>query len=107
MWAAESSLIAARFAQLAHERFGAVPWVLITGHGNEQIAVDAIKQGAFNYLTKPVDTGLMLRTLAERGSLERRNEGRNDILGIQALQGGIRDDHIIRRLRLGLVLPVA
>jgi len=41
--------------ELAHERIGELPWILITGHGSEELAVQAIKQGAFNYLTKPVD----------------------------------------------------
>jgi len=50
--------------ELAHERFGNVPWILITGHGNEQIAVEAIKQGAFNYLTKPVDLARLKATVA-------------------------------------------
>jgi two-component system response regulator HydG len=31
------------------------PVILITGHGSEELAVQAIKQGAFNYLAKPID----------------------------------------------------
>ena len=31
------------------------PVILITGHGSEETAVKAMKQGAFNYLAKPVD----------------------------------------------------
>lgn len=31
------------------------PVILITGHGNEETAVQAIRQGAFNYLAKPID----------------------------------------------------
>ena len=49
--------------ELAHERFGNVPWILITGFGNEETAVAAIKQGAFNYLTKPVDLGRLKATV--------------------------------------------
>ncbi|MCK6491270.1 MAG: response regulator, partial [Planctomycetes bacterium] len=49
--------------ELAHERHGSLPWVVITGHGNEQIAVEAIKQGAFNYLTKPVDLARLKATI--------------------------------------------
>jgi two-component system, NtrC family, nitrogen regulation response regulator NtrX len=50
--------------ELAHERFGKVPWVLITGHGSEETAVAAIKQGAFHYLTKPVDLARLKATIA-------------------------------------------
>jgi DNA-binding NtrC family response regulator len=42
---------------------GQVPWILITGHGNEETAVAAIKQGAFNYLTKPVDLARLKATI--------------------------------------------
>ena len=31
------------------------PVILITGHGSEELAVQAIKQGAYNYLPKPID----------------------------------------------------
>ena len=50
--------------ELAHERIDGLPWVLITGHGNEELAVQAIKQGAFNYLTKPVDLQRLVATMA-------------------------------------------
>ena len=36
---------------------------MITGHGSEEIAVDSIKKGAFNYLTKPVDLSRLKATL--------------------------------------------
>ena len=49
--------------ELAHEKYGNVPWILITGHGNEETAVAAIKQGAFNYLTKPVDLSRLKATV--------------------------------------------
>ncbi len=29
--------------------------ILITAHGTEEIAVQAMKEGAFDYLTKPID----------------------------------------------------
>jgi DNA-binding NtrC family response regulator len=59
--------------ELAHERFGNVPWILITGHGNEQLAVEAIKQGAFNYLTKPVDLSRLKATMASAARLAAAN----------------------------------
>lgn len=49
--------------ELAHEKYGDLPWILITGHGSEEIAVSAIKQGAFNYLTKPVDLARLKATV--------------------------------------------
>jgi two-component system, NtrC family, response regulator AtoC len=40
--------------KLIREREPQLPVVMATGHGNEQVAVDAMKSGAFDYLIKPV-----------------------------------------------------
>ena len=37
------------------EREEALPVILLTAHGSERIAVDAIRAGAYDYLTKPLD----------------------------------------------------
>lgn len=47
-----------------------LPVILITGHGDISMAVDAVKKGAYNFLQKPVDEDIILATL-ER-AIERR-----------------------------------
>jgi two-component system response regulator HydG len=50
--------------------------VLITGHGDVKTAVEAMKEGAFDYLTKPVDMGelrAIVDKAAERLRLARAN----------------------------------
>jgi len=50
--------------------------VVITGHGDVKTAVEAIKEGAANYLTKPVDLGelrAIVDKVAERLRLARAN----------------------------------
>jgi DNA-binding NtrC family response regulator len=37
------------------ERDATLPVIFITAHGNSQTAIEAMKQGAFDYLTKPLD----------------------------------------------------
>jgi len=37
------------------EKFSQLPVVLITAHGNMETAIDAMKAGAFDFLSKPVD----------------------------------------------------
>ncbi len=59
--------------ELAHEQHGQIPWILITGHGNEETAVAAIKQGAFNYLTKPVDLSRLKATIGSAVRLANAN----------------------------------
>jgi len=54
---------------------GRMPMVLVlTGHGSVESAVDAMRRGAYDYLTKPVDAvrlRLLLERAAERESLSR------------------------------------
>jgi two-component system response regulator AtoC len=45
--------------------------IVITGQGNEQIAVDAMKAGAFDYLTKPVALGKLKIVLEKAVGQER------------------------------------
>jgi len=47
-----------------------LPVILITGHGDISLAVEAVKKGAYNFLQKPVDEDVILATL-ER-AIERR-----------------------------------
>ncbi len=51
--------------------------VIVTAHGSERTAVEAMKLGAFDYLTKPYDIDelrLVARNAAERLGLTRENE---------------------------------
>jgi two-component system, NtrC family, response regulator AtoC len=47
--------------------------VMITGQGNEQVAVDAMKAGAYDYLTKPVEMGKIKLLLDKALSEEKLN----------------------------------
>lgn len=40
-----------------------IPIILISGHGNIETAVDAVKKGAFDYISKPPDLNRMLITI--------------------------------------------
>jgi len=50
------------FVSYAQERHPRMPIAVITAHGNMESAIQALKAGAFDFLTKPVDLAL-LRTL--------------------------------------------
>jgi len=53
-----------------HEKDADLPVILITGHGDVAMAVEAIKKGAYHFLQKPVDDDAIFATL-ER-AIERR-----------------------------------
>jgi two-component system nitrogen regulation response regulator NtrX len=48
-----------------------VPVIMISGHGNIETAVEAIKKGAYDYIPKPVDLNRLLVTV--RNALEKKN----------------------------------
>ena len=47
-----------------------VPIIVISGHGNIETAVEAVKKGAFDYISKPPDLNRMLITL--RNALDKQ-----------------------------------
>ena len=71
-----------------------VPIIMISGHGNIDTAVDAVKKGAFDYISKPPDLNRLLITLrnaidrtnltAETKVLKRKVNKMNDMVGDSA-----------------------
>ena len=72
-----------------------VPIILITAHSTVDIAVRAIKQGAFDFLSKPVDEGHMLACLVRAVETHRlleqvrslRNDGSGDPGSFEGMLG--------------------
>ena len=53
-----------------------IPVILITAHGTEEIAVQSMKEGAFDYLTKPIvldELEIVVRKALERKQLISEN----------------------------------
>ncbi|MDE3235382.1 MAG: sigma-54-dependent Fis family transcriptional regulator [Bacteroidota bacterium] len=51
------------FLQKATEANPDVPVIMISGHGNIETAVEAVKKGAFDYISKPPDLNRLLITI--------------------------------------------
>jgi len=78
-----------------------VPIIVISGHGNIETAVEAVKKGAFDYISKPPDLNRMLITLrnamdkttlvAETKVLKRRVTKTQEIIGESAPIKKIKD----------------
>ncbi len=57
------------FLQKATEHNPETPVIMISGHGNIETAVDAVKKGAFDYIAKPPDLNRLLITI--RNAMDR------------------------------------
>ena len=57
------------FLQKAVEANADVPIIMISGHGNIETAVEAVKKGAYDFIQKPPDLNRMLITI--RNAMER------------------------------------
>src|SRR5881394_2043326 len=58
--------------------------IMITGHGTVEIAVEAIKEGAYDFITKPIKKAQLLRAIekaAEKQYLSRENHDLRQQLG--------------------------
>lgn len=62
--------------QIMHERGIEMPIIVISGHGDIQMAVSAMKQGAMDFLEKPFDGDVLLRLVNK--ALIRANQTRDD-----------------------------
>ncbi|MEO6290567.1 MAG: sigma-54 dependent transcriptional regulator [Ginsengibacter sp.] len=79
------------FLEKAKEINDEVPVIIISGHGNIETAVEAVKKGAYDYISKPPDLNRMLITLrnamdktslvAETRKLKRRMSRVQEIVG--------------------------
>lgn len=62
-----------------------LPIVFITAHGDIPMSVKAMKRGAADFLTKPVDSDALLRAVA--GAIRKRKRERGDREESQAIRG--------------------
>jgi len=76
-------------------RFPTTPVAVITAYGNVEAAVEALKSGAFDFVTKPVDLtvlrGLVRQALDLNSSRQANPEGATLLLGDSPAMVGLRD----------------
>ena len=58
---------------MCREQFPNTAVIMVTGHGSVETAVEAMRLGAFDYLTKPFDLGDLIKTVNQ--GLARNNPG--------------------------------
>lgn len=89
------------FAAL-HARDAELPVVLITGHGDVEMAVRAIKSGAWDFLTKPFDPETLLAAVSRAATaraLSLENRQLRAVAEAQVDDALVGDTPAIRRLR--------
>jgi len=78
------------------EHRASVPCAVITAHGNVESAVRALKLGAFDFVSKPLDLGVLRKLVSSAIKLGARNEGDTTVrgprlIGESAAMRGLRD----------------
>ncbi len=77
IWLQNSTLDGMEILQQLKTEYPAIPVVMISGHGNIETAVNAIKLGAYDFIEKPFKSDHLLLTVAravEAAELRRENE---------------------------------
>ena len=77
IWLRNSKLDGLELLDLIQQQHPTIPIVIISGHGNVETAVAAIKRGAFDFIEKPFQADHLLHVVqraTETGRLRRENE---------------------------------
>ncbi|HHB81586.1 MAG TPA: sigma-54-dependent Fis family transcriptional regulator, partial [Aliiroseovarius sp.] len=91
IWLKDSDMDGIDILKMARNDYPEVPVVIISGHGNIEIAVAAIKQGAYDFIEKPFNIDQLLvvierametsRLRRENSQLKARDSGAAELIG--------------------------
>ncbi len=94
IWLKDSAMDGIDILKMVKREHPEVPVVIISGHGNIEIAVAAIKQGAYDFIEKPFNIDQLLLVIArametsrlrrENVELKRRDSGPVEMIGSSA-----------------------
>ena len=68
-----------------------VPIIMISGHGTTEDAVEAVKKGAFDYISKPPDLNRLLITIRnaiDKGTLQQETNTLNGMFPVYRISSG-------------------
>ncbi|WP_439580662.1 nitrogen assimilation response regulator NtrX [Elioraea sp.] len=100
VWLQGSKLDGLQILEAMHREEPVVPVVMISGHGTIETAVQAIQQGAYDFIEKPFKADrllLVVRRAIEAAQLRRENSELRLRAGAEAEMVGA--SHVIRELR--------
>ncbi|MCK4744390.1 MAG: sigma-54-dependent Fis family transcriptional regulator [Sulfuriflexus sp.] len=61
------------------QRYSSVPVAMITAHGNMELAINALKAGAFDFVSKPVDLGVLRNLINTALKLSHKTAAGTDV----------------------------
>lgn len=61
------------------QRYSSVPVAMITAHGNMELAINALKAGAFDFVSKPVDLGVLRNLVSTALKLSHKTAAGTDV----------------------------
>ena len=79
VWLANSEYDGIQILEIVHRDHPGLPVVMISGHGTFDMAVSATKKGAYDFISKPFKTDVLLLTI-ERALTESRLKHENESL---------------------------
>jgi two-component system nitrogen regulation response regulator NtrX len=103
VWLQGSKLDGLQILEAMHREEPVVPVVMISGHGTIETAVQAIQQGAYDFIEKPFKADrllLVVRRAIEAAQLKRENSELRLRAGAEAEMVGA--SHVIRELRAAI-----
>ncbi|MCV6585330.1 MAG: sigma-54 dependent transcriptional regulator [Marinibacterium sp.] len=99
IWLKDSDMDGIDILKIVKRDYPDVPVVIISGHGNIEIAVAAIKQGAYDFIEKPFNIDQLMvvirrametsRLRRENSTLRRKDAGVTEMIGASAAFRGL------------------
>jgi len=89
VWLAGSDLDGLQILEQVKRNHPALPVIMISGHGTFDMAVSATKKGAYDFISKPFKTDVLLHTVTraiEESRLRRENESLRRLSGAATLE---------------------
>lgn len=102
VWLSGSELDGLQILEQIKRNHPALPVIMISGHGTFDMAVNATKTGAYDFISKPFKTDVLLHTVnraIEESKLRRENESLKRLTGGAMIEELVGTSHAMQEVR--------
>ncbi|MEQ8604100.1 MAG: sigma-54 dependent transcriptional regulator [Marivibrio sp.] len=102
VWLSGSDLDGLQILEQVKRNHPALPVIMISGHGTFDMAVSATKMGAYDFISKPFKTDVLLHTVAraiEESRLRRENESLKRLSGAATVEDLVGSSPALQEVR--------